>query len=133
MQPEMARYERRIAEVFGLLAAAEERSPYALVEDLLRPAGDALAFRVSSEKTRTGSIPLGQSLVLRQAASNLLLASAHSELRALPYFARMSKARARRLLSTVRETVPRQGSFVAGFVVPLAPAVAPMVAEPSSA
>lgn len=120
---DFADYARRVAEVIGLLAEMESRGPQLLIEDLLQPVGDALGVRIDSEGTRNGTLPLLESLRLREATKNLLLAAAHSELLPLDYFPRMSRAEATALIASVREGQNQRGSFVARFIVPIEPAI----------
>lgn len=120
---EFADYARRVAEVLGILAEMEHRSPQLLIDDLLQPVGDALGVRVDSEATRNGTLPLLESLRLREATKNLLLASAHSVLQPMDYFPRMSRSEATALIGSVKEGQNQRGSFVARFIVPVEPAV----------
>ncbi len=124
---EFADYARRVAEVLALVAEMEGRSPFALLDDLIQPPGDVLGVRVSSEAARSGTLPLIESLRLREAAKNLILASAHSALSPQAYFPRMSRADAAALLASVREGQNQHGSFVARFIVPVDPAVGEQV------
>jgi len=118
-----ADYSRRVAELLALVAELEERSPLALVEDLIQPAGDVLGIRVDSEATRTGTLSLLESLRLREGAKNQLLASAHSVTTPLAYFARLARSEPAALLASVREGQNQRGSFIARFIVPTEPAI----------
>lgn len=113
-----ADYARRLSEAVGLLAAAENRGAEALLDDLSRPAGDLLGVRVTSEATRSGTMPLEQALQLRTATRSLLLSAAHSVLSPEAYFPRLSRKEATTLLASVREGQSARGSYVARFIVP---------------
>lgn len=120
---DFADYARRVAELLALLAEVEGRSALALVDELTQPAGDVLGVRVDSEQARSGTLPLVESLRLREGTKNLLLASAHSAIAPQAYFPRMSRTEAASLLASVREGQSQRGSFVARFIVPVEPAV----------
>lgn len=123
LRTEYADYERRVAEVLGIVAEVDGRSPLALAGELLQPAGDTLAVRVDSEAARSGTLPLVDSIRLREGTKNLLLASAHSAISPQAYFPRMARSDAATFLASVREAPNERGSFVARFVVPVEPAV----------
>lgn len=118
-----ADYGKRVVETLSLLADIEEKSPLALAEEINQPAGDVLDVRVDSEKTRSFTLPLVDSLRLREGAKNLLLAAAHSAISPQGYFPRMSRAEATQLLASVREGQNRGGSFIARFIVPVEPSI----------
>lgn len=120
---DFADYTRRVAELLELLAEVEHKRPLALIEELTQPAGDVLGVRVDSELARSGTLPLTDSIRLREATKNLLLASAHSTITPQAYFPRMSRADAAALVASVREGQNQRGSFVARFIVPVDPAV----------
>lgn len=123
LRTQLRDYERRMAEALAIVAEVEGLDPFALAGELLQPAGDTLAVRVDSEAARSGTLPLVDSIRLREATKNLLLASAHSAISPQAWFPRMSRAEATALLATVREVPNERGSFVARFVVPVEPAV----------
>lgn len=123
MMPEYADYPRRAAEAITVLARVEGATTRWIVDELLRPDGDVLAVRVASDLSRDGTLPLRESLRLREGARNLLLAAAHSALSPQPYFARLSRATALALVDSVREGQTLRGSFVSRFIVPVDPAV----------
>src|SRR5690606_18521140 len=87
-----ADYPRRVAELLGLLADVEHKSPLVLADELIQPAGDVLGVRVDSEVARSGTLPLLDSIRLREGTKSLLLASAHSAITPQAYFPRMSRA-----------------------------------------
>lgn len=121
--PRLADYPRRMAEVLELLATIEQTNVFALVDDLTEPAGDRLAIRIASERASSGTIPLLDSLRVREAARNMLLAAAHSVLFPQAYFPRMSRTDAIQLLSTIQEGQSQRGSFVSRFIIPVDPAI----------
>jgi len=120
---ELGDYARRVEELVELLAAVEKVRPTDLLDTLLQPAGDVLALRVYSEATASGTIPLEDSLRLRQGTKTLLLAAAHSELSAQAWFPRLSRTEAVDLLGSVHEGQTQRGSFTARFIVPVEPTV----------
>lgn len=123
MRDDFADYSRRVEELVGILAELEKVQPTELLDTLLQPAGDVLALRVHSEATSTGTIPLEDSLRLRQGTKTLLLAAAHSELSARAWFPRLSRTEAVALLASVHEGQTQRGSFTARFIVPVEPTV----------
>lgn len=122
-RPEYADYARRIQETVEAIAASEGLSVVSVFDDLTQPPGDTLAVGLSSERTVLGTVPLVDSLKIREAAKNMLLAAAHSVLGPQAHFPRMSRAEAVSLLGSVREAQSQRGSFVSRFVVPIDPAV----------
>ncbi|MDX2054235.1 MAG: hypothetical protein SFV15_17675 [Polyangiaceae bacterium] len=123
VRTDFADYARRVEELVGLLAELEKVKPTELLDTLLQPAGDVLALRVHSEATATGTIPLEDSLRLRQGTKTLLLAAAHSVLSAQAWFPRLSRTEAVELLSSVHEGQSQRGSFTTRFIVPVDPVV----------
>ncbi len=123
LRPDYADYTRRLAEVIEPVATLENVRIEALLDDLTQPAGDVLAVRLQSEITASGTLPLVDSLRIREGAKNLLLAAAHSEVSAQAYFPRLSRADAVALLQSVHEGQTQRGSVTARFIVPVEPAV----------
>jgi hypothetical protein len=123
LRVDYADYSRRLEEVIGPLARIEGVSTLELVDDLTQPIGDVLALRVQSEMTSSGTIPLEDSIRIRQGAKTMLLAAAHSALSVQPWFPRMSRGEAVALLNSVHEGQTQRGSFTARFIVPTEPMV----------
>jgi len=131
LRSDYADYGRRMAEVIAPLAKIEGMTPLALLEDLARPAGDVLAIRVHSDRATSGTLPLLESLKLREGAKNLLLAAAHSAISPQPWFPRMSRAEAVELISGIHEGQTQRGSFISRFIIPVEPAVGTLpIGEP---
>lgn len=123
LDPELADFSRRLLELLEPLAALEAVSVPQLLAELSGPAGDVLSVRVVSEATAGGTLPLLDALRVREGVKNLLLAAAHSALSPQPYFPRMSRLEAVNLLNSVHEGQTQRGSFIARFIVPVAPSV----------
>ncbi|MBZ0116163.1 MAG: hypothetical protein K8H88_04195 [Sandaracinaceae bacterium] len=118
-----ADFARRMTEALEVIADSEKTSVLALVDDLGQPAGDGLAIRLAEGRAASGTLPLADSLRVREATKNMLLAAAHSALSPQAFFPRMSKADAVDLVASVREAPPLRGSFVSRFIVPTEPAI----------
>ncbi len=74
---------------------------------------------MNSDTVASGSIPLDDSIKLRQAQKGVLLAAAHSALEARGHFPRMSRSKALGLLANVREGQTARGSYISRVFVPL--------------
>lgn len=123
LDPTFSDYPVRMAELVEVLARWEERGFLEVLNDLLSPPGDRIRIRIFSESTRSGSILLEDSVRLRRASQQLLLASAHSALRPQQHFARLSSGPALEFLASCREVQTERGSYVASLLVPVDPPV----------
>lgn len=123
LDPELADFARRMLELLESLAASEAVSVPQLLGELSGPAGDVLSVRVISEATAGGTLPLVDALRVREGVKNLVLAAAHSALSPQPFFPRMTRVEAVNLLNSVHEGQTQRGSFIARFIVPVAPSV----------
>lgn len=126
----LADYKRRMAELVEVLSAFERRSPLEVLGDLLLPPSDALQCRVHSDVVQSGFIPLDDSIRMRKAQRQLLLACAHSELEPRNHFPRLSQSEAVDLVRSCREGPSARGSYVTTLVVPMDPAVGQLSIEP---
>lgn len=116
-------YRVRMAELAEVLSRVEDRPVLEVVNDLLTPPGDLLRFRIDSEATESGTLGINQSIQLRKAIKNLLLASAHSAISPAASYPRLSQQRAIALLEQCRERQSERGSYVASLLVPVQPPV----------
>ncbi|MDY7229404.1 hypothetical protein [Hyalangium rubrum] len=123
LDPGFSDYTLRMAELIDVLSQSEHRPFMEILNDLLNPPGDRIRFRLFSESTRSGSIPLDDSIRLRQAAKQIFLAAAHSALKPQRHFARLAQAPALELLQECRETQTERGSYVTSLLVPVTPSV----------
>lgn len=121
LRPDLADYGRRVEELVGLLAALDGVTPTALLDDLLQPEGDTLAVRIDSPLTDSGTIPLDESIRIRQGMRSLVLAAAHSATSPQAWYARLTQRDPIALLSTIREGQSQRGSFTMRCIVPVAP------------
>lgn len=122
-------YARRLGELLDTVSKWERRPPGEVLEDLSLPPGDVLAFRVRSDLVSSGTIPVLDSLRLREGQKNLLLAAAHSALVPQRYFPRLGRAEPAELLAQCREGQTARGSYVSTVLVPVAPAVGELPLE----
>jgi hypothetical protein len=129
LDPSFSDYALRMAELIDVLARVEGRSFLEILNDLLIPPGDRIRFRIFSESTRSGTISLEDSIRLRQATKQLVLASAHAALKPQRHFARLAQAPALELLQECRETQTERGSYVASLLVPVTPPVGSLELE----
>lgn len=123
LRADFADYARRVEELLDVLAALEGVRPTELLESLIQPEGDTLALRVESPTTETGTIPLEDSLRIRQGMKAMVLAAAHSALSPQPWFARLSQRDPMALLAGVREGQSQRGSYTMRCIVPVSPPV----------
>lgn len=123
LSSDFADYARRVEELIDVLAALEGVRPTELLESLIQPEGDTLALRVQSPITETGTIPLEDSLRIRQGMKAMVLAAAHSALSPQPWFARLTQRDPIALLARVREGQSQRGSFTMRCIVPVSPPV----------
>lgn len=122
LDPSFADYARRLAELVEVLARMENRSPLDIIDELSMPPADILQFRISSDLVSSGTIPIDDSIRIRQAQRQLLLAAAHSALEPRAHYHRLSKAPAIDLLSHCREAQTARGSYLTRILVPVEPA-----------
>jgi hypothetical protein len=122
-RPDFIDYAKRVQETVEAIAASEGQTVVSVFDELTQPPGDTLAVGLRSERTLLDTVPLVDSLKIREATKNMLLSAAHSALAPQAHFPRMSRAEAVALLASVREAQSQRGSFVSRFVVPIDPAV----------
>jgi hypothetical protein len=130
IDPTLADYKRRTAELVEVLAAFEHRSPLDVVSDLLLPPSDILHCRIHSDAVQSGLIPLDDSIRIRQAQRQLLLACAHSELEPKNHYPRLAQTEATDLVRACREGPTARGSYLTTLVVPVDPAVGQLSTDP---
>lgn len=118
-----ADYHRRVAEVIDTLAALEQRQPQDLISELLSPPSDVLRMRIVSDDQRSGLINLDQSIYMREALRELLIATAHAVIKPMAVYPRMGYVDALKLVSQCREGQTARGSYVANILVPVAPEI----------
>jgi hypothetical protein len=115
-----------------VLAKLEMRPVWQILNDLLAPPADVARLRTLSETAGSGSILLEDSIRLRLAARELLLASAHSTLQPRANFPRMSHPRAVQFISECKEGQTERGSYVASILIPVSPEIGstPLLEDP---
>lgn len=119
LRADYADYARRVEELLEVLAAIEGVRATDLLESLIQPEGDTLALRLVSPVTETGTIPLEDSLRVRQGMKTMILAAAHSALSPQPWFARLTQKEPMTLLAGLREGQSQRGSFTMRCIVPV--------------
>lgn len=129
MDKSFADFSRRMAELVDALAAWEKRSPKEVLDELLVPPADIIRFRYLSTWDQAGFIGIDESLRIRTAQRQMLLAAAHSALAARPHYPRLGRPEATALLAQCIEGPTARGSHVTQVHVPLPP----VVGEPSLA
>ena len=124
-------HARRLGELVDAVSQSERRPPGEVLEELCLPPSDMLSFRVRSDLVSSGTIPVLDSLRLREGQKNLLLSAAHSALVPQRYFPRLGRAEPTEPLAQCREGQTARGSYVATILVPVVPAVGELpLAEP---
>lgn len=121
--PELPDYGRRVAELLEVLAAADRRSPRALLFDLGQPDADVIGFRFAGADTESGTISIADSGRIRDAQRRLLLSTAHSTLEPRAHHPRLSRSEAVAFVESCREAPSHPGSFISPILVPVSPAL----------
>lgn len=119
----LADYRERMSEVVDLLAAAEHRPALQVLNDLLTPPADVARFRISGDGMAAGVVSFADSLRIRGAVGELLLASAHSALQPRAHHPQLSLGAAKELFGQCYEGPFERSSFVTSVVVPVPPAI----------
>lgn len=121
--PALADYRERMSEVVELLATIEKRPTIQVLNDLLTPPADVARFRISGDGMAAGVVSFADSLRIRSAVGELLLASAHSVLQPRPHHPQLSLSAAKELFNQCYEGPFERSSFVASVVVPVPPVI----------
>lgn len=119
----LADYRQRMSEVVDLLARVEGRPTIQVLNDLLTPPADVARFRISGDGMAAGVVSFADSLRIRAAVGELLLASAQSVLQPRAYHPQLPVGPAKELFSQCYEGPFERSSFVASVVVPVPPAI----------
>jgi hypothetical protein len=106
------------------LAAVEERSAWAILNDLSGPPGDVMRLRVLAPDATLGNLPLDKGIQLLRAGRDLLLAAACSAIH--PHTFHSQKVRNERkevdeFLKNCRLGQTERGSFIATIISPVPP------------
>ena len=114
-------YAERMADLVLTLAAAEERAPWAVLNDLLLPDGDILRFRIAAHFAEGGTVPLklGTSLVVNGRKTIGAVADSLQSPQAVFINERFPDTRD--LLEKCRLGQTELGSFVVSVVIPVTP------------
>lgn len=121
--PTLRDYRERMSEVVDLLAKIEKRPTIQVLNDLLTPPADVARFRISGDGMAAGVVSLVDSLRIRSAVGELLLATAHSALQPRAHHPQLSLSAAKELLGQCYEGPFERSSFVASVVVPVPPTI----------
>jgi hypothetical protein len=116
-------YRRRLAEAFAILEQAEERPLPDLVSEVRGTHLDLIRFRLVSESTRQGRIPVEHASSLYQQARDLVLAAACAAVEPRAAYATRKPARATEFMSGLRVAPSEIGSYVLTIESPVAPAL----------
>jgi hypothetical protein len=112
-------YAKRLGDVVENLAKFESRPVAEVLDDLITPEADILRYRVASQATGRGSIPLLEGVRLLDGARRSLLAEACSVLSPMTHHPRMSRAEAQQLLSACSLGQTERGSYAVSDSCPL--------------
>jgi hypothetical protein len=119
LDPDLADYSKRMAEVVEGLAEHQKRPAPEVLNDLLLPPSDVLRFRIDEPETEAGVVPLVQGIDLLEGARRAILASACSVVQPQTFHPRLSRAEAEQLLQACRLGQTERGSFTAVVACPL--------------
>lgn len=109
----------RMREAVERLVDFEKRPPTSVITDLMNYDADVLRFRVASQGTERGTLPLIQAIDLLTGAKQSLLSAAHSVLTPLKHHPKLSRNEAVQLLEACRMGQTEQGSFVVSISCPM--------------
>jgi hypothetical protein len=119
LDPEVDDYSRSMADVIERLSERAGRPALEILNDLLMPPSDVLRFVLDEPESRTGSIPLEQSISLLAGAERALLSAACSVIQPQAYHPRLSRDKAEQLLKACRMGQTERGSFTLTIACPI--------------
>ena len=116
-------YRRRLAEALAILEDAEERPLPELVSEIRGTHLDLIRFRLVSESTRQGRIPVEHAASLYQQARDLVLAAACAAVEPRAAYATRKPTKATEFMAGLRVAPTEIGSYVLTIESPVAPAL----------
>lgn len=120
---DLADFVQRVADVVQMLAAVEERSPWAILNDLLIPPADVIRLQVTAPDSTLGLLPLDEGIHLIEGGRAMLLAAACSAHQPQSYYPRQAFKEATNFLRSCRLGQTERGSFVATIMAPVPPQI----------
>ncbi|WP_030902875.1 hypothetical protein [Streptomyces sp. NRRL F-5126] len=126
MDPGLADYTDRMADLLDGLAAAEGRTPAAVHQDLIRTGFDVQYIRMFP-RTPSGTIPVRAGVLAAMGAQDLLMAAACSAVSGEPRLVqpRRKPERARQIVDSARFGPSTPGSYILNLQLPLPDAESP--------
>ncbi|MEC7518421.1 MAG: hypothetical protein VYE22_01080 [Myxococcota bacterium] len=118
---ELADYPTRVRDVLLALCQVHGSAPQEILRQVRHPGSDIITFRLTGPAAADGTISVDDSLRMRAARRQLLLAAAHSVTEPLEFFPRLGRQPATDFMRSCREAPPRAGSYVSDVLVPVAP------------
>jgi len=112
-------YAERLTDAVEKLATFEDRPPAVIATDLLHFDADVLRYRIASQRSERGTLPLSQAIDLLAGARQSILAAAHSALAPKKYHPKLSRGEAQQLLERCDLNQTEQRSFVVAISCPL--------------
>jgi hypothetical protein len=119
LEPRLVDFIARVHDLVLGLSLAEERSPDAVLRDLLAARTDAVRIRVRPPGERDGSIPIDDGVVLVQQARGLLVAAARSAVEPRAQHSHRPPNVVREYLNRVRLGQSERGSYVVTLLSPV--------------
>ncbi|MEK5409148.1 hypothetical protein MKX36_25005 [Paenibacillus sp. FSL W8-0439] len=112
-------YKVRMIELFKSLEVIENRSMGSIINEINLSGVDVLRFRIASNETYSGTMPLIQATSLTKGVENTILAAACSTITPKSYFPRMAYNEARDYLNGCRMGQTERGSYIITVLSPL--------------
>jgi hypothetical protein len=111
-------YSESILAALQKIALAEDRDIGQVIDDLLMPPADIIRFRVASDKTSWGGLPIKESFALLENAKKSLMAAACDVLSPSPFHKKLSVKEAQNFVDSCYLGQTERGSFIAPIVCP---------------
>lgn len=112
-------YAQLILDAASRIAMQERRLPEAVLNDLLAPNADTLRFRIATQQSDAGTLPLQDGISLLEGAKKAVLAAACSVINPATFHPRMKRAESDALLHACRLGQTERGSFIVRVSCPI--------------
>lgn len=119
MEPEDPAFAEAMLDAVARMAELGGRSLDDTLADLQHPDADQVRFRIDSAATRTGDVPIGEDVALREGARRALLSAAKSVVQPSRHHARLSGNQVDAFINACRTGQAERGSYVLRVICPL--------------
>jgi hypothetical protein len=121
LRREASDFMERLSDILHELEAAEKRSPFDILRDLLNSGFDVVRLGAASAATVDGTISIVDGLKLFEQSKEMLLCAACSTINPRAVFHSRKPQRANDYMATARFGQTEQGSYVLTLLSPIAP------------